>query len=87
MAAAILAKPGTEAGPCVEPCEHTDCAATRKMAEAECVWCDEPIGYDTRLYEVDKFRYHSLGPLCRVYAHARCEERRIEAARVKAGRS
>lgn len=78
MAAGILAGPGTEAGPCEGDCQHTDCAATREMAEAECVWCDEPIGYGVRFYEVDRFKHHSLGPTIRVYAHALCVERRTE---------
>ncbi len=68
MAAGILAQPGTAFGPCVEMCEHSDCGSTRAMAEAMCMHCDEPIGYDTRFYWIRNERY----------AHARCEERLIE---------
>ena len=50
MAASFLSAPGTEYGPCVEPCAHTDCAHTRRMAAALCPFCDEPIGYERRYY-------------------------------------
>jgi hypothetical protein len=45
-----IAAPGSECGPCTEPCEHTDCAATRKDAETICGLCGEAIGYDTPVY-------------------------------------
>jgi hypothetical protein len=41
---------GEEIGPCIEPCKHTDCAASRKDAETICGLCGEPIGYDTPVY-------------------------------------
>ncbi len=50
MAAGTLPEPGTEYGPCAEPCKHTDCAATREMVTATCRFCLEPIGYDRRFY-------------------------------------
>jgi hypothetical protein len=50
MAAARLPKPGTEFGPCVDPCEHIDCAATRADADSLCHYCDGPIGYEERYY-------------------------------------
>ena len=50
MAYATLAAPGTETGPCVEPCNHTDCAATRQQAAALCGLCNQPISYDTPFY-------------------------------------
>lgn len=37
--------PGTEAGPCLESCAHTDCAKQRKDAEQLCPGCCTPIGY------------------------------------------
>ena len=52
MAAAALPRPGTEYGPCAEPCEHSDCASTRELAETLCVDCGEPIGYDDRFYQL-----------------------------------
>lgn len=79
MAAGILAAPGTEYGPCEGECQHTDCAATRSTATAECIHCDEPIGYDTRFYLVDEYFDQRWVPGLeqhRVYAHARCEESR-----------
>ena len=61
MSFATIAAPGTEFGPCAEPCEHTDCAATRRTAEALCNICGEPIGYDRRYYSDDPGGYvHAL---------------------------
>lgn len=77
MAAGTLAAPGTQAGPCAEDCQHTDCAATRAMADAECAYCDEPIGYETRFYRVREIEESSPKYATRpIYAHARCEEGR-----------
>lgn len=53
MAASSLAAPGTEYGPCADPCEHTDCAATRAMAARNCIGCAEEIGYDQRFFRED----------------------------------
>jgi len=50
MAAGYLASPGNHAGPCYEYCKHTDCQATRAMAQTGCYLCQEPIGYDTGFY-------------------------------------
>jgi hypothetical protein len=63
----ILPKPGTELGPCVEECKHTDCAATRKEATAPCSFCGDPIGYDV------KFQYND-GKIC----HMGCLWKSIE---------
>lgn len=52
MAAASLAKPGSEHGPCLTKCSHTDCASTRGLAAQECVWCGVEIGYDFRFFNV-----------------------------------
>jgi hypothetical protein len=51
MAAGRLPAPGTQYGPCVPTCEHTDCACTRRMAETQCALCDDVIGYDRRFYD------------------------------------
>lgn len=53
MAASSLAAPGTEYGPCDEACEHTDCAATRVMAERNCIACAEKIGFEKRFFRED----------------------------------
>ena len=45
-----LPEVGTEYGPCVETCEHRDCAATRADAASVCHYCGDPIGYDTKYY-------------------------------------
>ena len=76
MAAGILPAPGTEYGPCVAPCRHRDCAATRRTALKVCRHCGAPVGYERRFYEepgyVDADRRAT---------HADCEERAIEAER------
>lgn len=53
MAASALPRPGTEYGPCEGSCEHTDCAATRAMADRNCAGCAEKIGYDQRFFRED----------------------------------
>ena len=53
MAFYYLSDPGTECGPCIEACKHTDCAATRKQAEGLCLICSEPIGYEMPIYFTD----------------------------------
>jgi len=50
MAAGALARPGTEFGPCIEPCEHEDCKQIRLMAKMHCEVRGEPIGYERRYY-------------------------------------
>lgn len=80
MAAGQLWAPGTEDGPCADPCEHRDCASTRAMAEAPCSYCKKPIGYDRRFY-----RDSAAGDPSLQQSHASCAEaeyeRRREAAR------
>jgi hypothetical protein len=69
VAAGVLSKPGTEYGPCNQPCHHTDCAGTRTIAETVCRFCDKPIGYDRRFYNDEG------------YVHASCFEDSIEQER------
>lgn len=77
MAAATLPTPGTEVGPCTTACEHTDCAETRRMAETCCVYCGQPIGYETRFYRNNgNERDLPAGAIVREYVHATCEESR-----------
>jgi hypothetical protein len=64
MAAGILSAPGSEYGPCEGACVHTDCAATRKMAEADCEICNSEINYGIRFYRQDNG----------TYVHAECLE-------------
>lgn len=54
MAAGILSKPGSESGPCLTNCNHSDCDSTREMAQTVCVMCGEPIGYERRFYRDPK---------------------------------
>lgn len=65
MAPGSLPRPGTRYGPCRPPCEHTDCAATRRIAEGNCPACGKPIGYDKLFYQTDNG-----------YEHAYCVEAR-----------
>lgn len=67
MGWAILSAPGTKHGPCKDKCHHIDCAATRKMAENKCGYCNKPIGFGERFYELELD-----GQRC--FAHARCAE-------------
>lgn len=65
MAASTLPAPGTEYGPCAEPCSHTDCAHSRRMAAAVCPFCDEAIGYGRRFYnEGDPGGFDLVHALC-----------------------
>lgn len=50
MAAGRLPAPGTPFGPCTDPCQHIDCAATRRDAASLCRICTREIGYETRFY-------------------------------------
>jgi hypothetical protein len=50
MAAGYLAAPGEHAGPCFEYCQHSDCQATRAMAQTGCYMCQEAIGYGVGFY-------------------------------------
>lgn len=79
MAAGILPAPGTRTGPCAEPCEHMDCRATRENAAAECIHCNEPIGYDTRYYRIRQLEVRGRTQLTAdpIYVHALCEEKSI----------
>ncbi len=67
MASEFISEPGTERGPC-EKCDHTDCAATRKLVESECRHCFEPIGYEARFYRLPS------DPRRPRFVHALCEE-------------
>lgn len=60
MASGVLLRPGTDYGPCTEPCRHTDCAATREMAAAPCVRCGDPIDYDRHFFRDDEGLAHAL---------------------------
>lgn len=50
MAAGILSNPGTESGPCEKPCQHVDCAETRRMASSRCRLCRASIGYGRQFF-------------------------------------
>jgi hypothetical protein len=57
MAAGQLSRPGTAYGPCADPCQHTDCAATRRMADSLCRLCRTAIGYETWFYQEESGGY------------------------------
>jgi len=73
MAAGILPKPGSKYGPCLEPCQHRDCAETRREARSRCLHCGGLIGYETRFY---KNADHTATSEERFLVHAECEERK-----------
>jgi hypothetical protein len=58
MAATFLSPPGTEYGPCADPCVHIDCAASRDQAATPCTICRQPIGYDTYYWTVNGLPEH-----------------------------
>jgi hypothetical protein len=70
MAAGVLPKPGTKFGPCKKACVHRDCILTRKMAEAKCPKCGQPIGYGVGFYETGEDGFEGMGS----YTHAACAE-------------
>lgn len=69
MGAGVLSLPGSEYGPCAEPCHHIDCTGSRTIVDALCRYCDKPIGYDRRFYNDEG------------YVHASCSEDAIEQER------
>ena len=72
----MLSKPGTECGPCVGKCKHKDCAENRSMAATPCVYCDKPIGYDTKYYS--DTTYDDDGKLtARIYYHFICGHKQL----------
>lgn len=80
MAAGTLPQPGTKYGPCFDPCQHLDCAETRRMAALRCRICKEPIGYDDDTYHSRFYQEGGYGePI--VLVHADCREREVEAER------
>lgn len=59
MAYIALSGPGTDHGPCREPCAHRDCDQTRELAErTACPGCSEPLGYDRTFWLVDGIMRH-----------------------------
>lgn len=86
MAAGTLPAPGTKLGPCIDPCTHADCACTRAMAAATCDPCREPIGYETRFYQVGRSpaRDTQGDPVSWAHTleHALCREQAINDAAV-----
>ena len=76
MAAGVLQRPGSRYGPCESECSHRDCALTRRMAAFACVLCDEPIGYNSRFYNLGGAPNDGAEEL----VHAACAEREQERA-------
>ena len=56
MAAAELAKPGTEFGPCLSGCIHEACAEDRILAQTKCTDCAEDIGYGRPFFQCDNWK-------------------------------
>jgi hypothetical protein len=78
MAPGRLQSPGSEYGPCVEKCFHLDCANTRTIAESNCEYCNEPIGYERGYYELfhqsDKPHERTI-----YWVHSSCHQDAIDA--------
>jgi len=69
MASTKLPLPGSQYGPCAEPCKHQDCARARADAAEVCIYCGESIGYNRSFYDMSS--YAGLRP---ILAHALCAE-------------
>ncbi len=70
MAAGMLPKPGTKAGPCKhDNCGHIDCRETWSTAKAPCRFCEQPIGWTTRFVRA---RFDGC------FAHEACLEAAVE---------
>jgi hypothetical protein len=67
MAAGVLPKPGTTAGPCKGSCKHVDCADTRERAASKCLYCRLEVGFGVRIYQHGDYT-----------VHARCHEEAAE---------
>jgi hypothetical protein len=50
MAASATPAPGTQYGPCAEPCEHRSCECSRREAAALCRICTQRVGYGRPWY-------------------------------------
>ncbi len=59
MAAGILPKPGSTAGPCATRCDHIDCAETRGRAASICLYCRQAVGYGVRVYQHGEYTVHA----------------------------
>lgn len=62
--------PGTDRGPCGHQCSHLDCRNLRIMAQSECVYCRQKIGYGVPVARV-------LPPSPPRYRHAACAPPKI----------
>lgn len=75
MAASIYPlAPGTQYGPCPEPCLHQDCQRSRTDSAMECRICKQPIGYGNRTYQEGSGTTYNL-------VHADCLENEAEIAK------
>jgi hypothetical protein len=50
MAAGIAWSPGSEYGPCIDRCAHTDCSISWSEARAKCGICGVQVGFERRYY-------------------------------------
>lgn len=50
MAWSTVPAEGSQYGPCVEPCQHRDCAQHRADAQVICSYCHKAVGTDTPVY-------------------------------------
>lgn len=60
MAAGVLPKPGSHAGPCKKTCAHLDCVETRERAASMCLYCRKSVGYGKRIYQHGDYTVHAV---------------------------
>ena len=70
MSITTLSAPGSEYGPCLDPCGHIDCQEIRHIAQSPCVICFLTIGYDCEITMLEDGSF----------AHAICAESALEKA-------
>jgi len=59
-----LPAPGSDFGPCSEPCAHDYCAAVRSAAEQVCFFCGQRIGFGAPFFRGE------IAPGVTITAHA-----------------
>ncbi len=83
MAATSIAAPGTEFGPCLDVyCGHPGCNANRAAATCICRICNDPVGYDVRMYDEWRDQPNANGTNRHdFFIHALCYELKVEEKR------
>jgi hypothetical protein len=72
MAYSRLPRPGTDYGPCLPECSHTDCQQTRRQAAQLCPRCLSPIGYEHLFMRDSSDRLMHYACACQEVEHPIC---------------